>query len=450
MRTYYKENLISTNNDFTYSNLSDKPSISGLVLKGNSSAEQLDTFNIPTVDRLVNDNKNIVIDSILPQPEDVTPNTLYYIGSMPPFAVYLSDTDSVLTYLGMSSSQSFSGNSEGILVNLGDDISVISAKFDDTMYINEDGKLAANLVKVDEGEGLRLRSGTVLDVHIGEDGPIREEHTIQRMAGAEHSPFVYGISGTVGTPLEITSPNTVVKMRFNITPGMYLSSSDIACLFMFENSMSVKLVPNSTTDKFDLLYTFDGEHSETVQNAISKGVVYDLEAGNNYVKLNNKEIGRWTPRSLTPGGRMWVFGSTDNYYEMIYNLRIYDGATVIGDFVPALSSVTVIPRPGLFDIVSGQFIQGTGDGMGVHLLPKGDPNFVDDNVFIDSKLYCIDDYKVESYSDDYFVTKVGLVPKPKAGEHMTYLRDDGIWDELPIDYMIGEIKPYAGSVAPPG
>lgn len=170
MKTFYKENEVSNTSLITYLGLVNKPTIESLVLEGNLSADDIKTYNIPTVERLINNAKKMNIVSELP--EDPEKNTLYYVGTSIPYDLYVYDNDLNLIFLGKSASQSFTTNSEGISITGSGSNKLLEVYYDPgTFKINAEGKLVSKTI--DAGKGLLLKDNQLLDIDF--DDRFKEE-----------------------------------------------------------------------------------------------------------------------------------------------------------------------------------------------------------------------------------------------------------------------------------
>lgn len=155
MKSYYKKKLLN-NTEFTYNDLTSKPSISFTELAGNMSSRELDMYNIPQVDRLIAKNRPIrVVDHL---PSITTPVTTYYVGPTADdyYDIWMFDVDNNPIYLGNTQVRTYS---EGIGIHfteLSKLITRLDVKYDNvTVHVDSEGYLSTMLVEV--GDGAKLR-----------------------------------------------------------------------------------------------------------------------------------------------------------------------------------------------------------------------------------------------------------------------------------------------------
>lgn len=86
--------------DANYNNLSNKPSISGMVLTGNKSLSELDLYSRAEVDNMLASLRSIKV--VGAKPTNPVANTLYYVGTGNPYHIYLYDSSRTEIDLGDS------------------------------------------------------------------------------------------------------------------------------------------------------------------------------------------------------------------------------------------------------------------------------------------------------------------------------------------------------------
>ena len=102
-----------------------------------------------------------------------------------------------------------------------------------------------------------------------------------------------------------------------------------------------------------------------LNNSLSLNTVYELEFGNWYIKINGQTVQSGNAFNIgLSSSTIKVMPTTNSDYGRIYYLKIYDGDTLVRDFIPTKRNSD--NEIGLYDKVTKQFFtnQGTGTFIG--------------------------------------------------------------------------------------
>lgn len=112
-------------------------------------------------------------------------------------------------------------------------------------------------------------------------------------------------------------------------------------------------------------YLYFDRGSGRLQNSLALNTVYELEFGNWYMKINGQTVQSGNAFNISlSSSTIKVMPTTNADYGKIYYLKIYDGDTLVRDFIPVKRNKD--NAIGLYDKVTKQFFnnQGTGTFIG--------------------------------------------------------------------------------------
>ena len=111
-------------------------------------------------------------------------------------------------------------------------------------------------------------------------------------------------------------------------------------------------------------YLYFDRGSDRLLNSLSLNTVYELEFGNWYMKIDGQTVQSGNAFDISLGSDTIKVMPTTNDYGRIYYLKIYDGDTLVRDFIPMKRDMD--NEIGLYDKITKQFFtnQGTGSFIG--------------------------------------------------------------------------------------
>ena len=102
-----------------------------------------------------------------------------------------------------------------------------------------------------------------------------------------------------------------------------------------------------------------------LNNSLALNTVYELEFGNWYMKINGQTVQSGSAFNISlSSNTIKVMPTTNADYGKIYYLKIYNGDTLVRDFIPVIRNID--NKIGLYDKTTKQFFtnQGTGEFLG--------------------------------------------------------------------------------------
>lgn len=170
--------------------------------------------------------------------------------------------------------------------------------------------------------------------------------------------------GYIDTGIDAANSNLTIQIRYELetvpTGYWYLIRA-----YVDESTNSTRILYNKTTATYCCVNSIPSS-SLSLSLTRHAGVVYtDIlkpESGTTFSYTSNKTKATKTRTSGTSlvGKNIWLFSSTDDgVVAKVYYLKIYDGETLVRDFIPF---VTQDGECGLYDNVTKQFYGNSGSG----------------------------------------------------------------------------------------
>lgn len=108
-------------------------------------------------------------------------------------------------------------------------------------------------------------------------------------------------------------------------------------------------------------YLYFDRGSSRLNNSLALNTVYELEFGNWYIKINGQTVQSGNAFNIgLSSSTIKVMPTTNSDYGRIYYLKIYDGDTLVRDFIPTKRNSD--NEIGLYDKVTNQFFANNGTG----------------------------------------------------------------------------------------
>ena len=170
-------------------------------------------------------------------------------------------------------------------------------------------------------------------------------------------------SGTQWIDTGVT-PTTNTKMQYKFRPLATVSS---VTMFLGNRSSSTNIYGLAlySTGRFRSYVRYNsGSYVTTSNNFYNTSTDYNLEVGNLYIKNldTGANVVTGTTQTTVNTGTIKLNNHGNSTYSKIrtYRLKIYDGSTLIRDFVPCINNTT--NKAGLYDLVNDTFYGNSGSG----------------------------------------------------------------------------------------